>query len=69
MINAKEQSAVGCLLTLQQAAQLLAVSKRTLERLIASGQFPAPMKIGRASRLAQDDVNGFLQRLRSKRTL
>ncbi|MBA3848890.1 MAG: hypothetical protein C0502_02710 [Opitutus sp.] len=51
------------LLTLKQAAQRLAISRRTLERLIASGDFPAPLKIGRASRVPVGDVNAYQTRL------
>lgn len=55
------------LLTLPEAASFLAISKRTLERLIAGGQFPAPLKIGRASRIAMDDLSAYLKRLRDSR--
>lgn len=51
------------LLTLKQAAQRLAISRRTLERLIASGQFPPPLKIGRSSRVAVDDVQTYIAQL------
>ena len=44
------------LITLEQAAQRLAISRRTLERLIAAGEFPSPLKLGRASRLAVEDI-------------
>lgn len=56
------------LLTLKQAAQRLAISKRTLERLIASGLFPAPLKIGRASRVTEIDVSSYLSQLLQERT-
>ena len=56
------------LLTLPEAASILAISKRTLERLIAGGQFPAPLKIGRASRVAMADLSAYLERLRNTRT-
>ncbi len=55
------------LLTLQQAARWLAVSRRTLERLIAAGEFPYPLKIGRASRVLVQDVEAYLERLKSRR--
>lgn len=54
--------------TLKQAAQLLSISKRTLERLIAGGSFPPPLKIGRASRIASEDVNCYLRELVKRRT-
>ncbi len=55
------------LLTLPRAAETLAISKRTLERLIAKGVFPPPVKIGRASRIPRDDITEFLEQLRRER--
>ena len=52
------------LLTLENAAQLLSISKRSLERLIAAGDFPRPLKLGRSSRVSVDDVSAYLDRLR-----
>jgi len=65
--HASENTNGSLLLTLKQTAQRLAISKRTLERLISGGQFPAPLKIGRSSRVTVDDVDEFLQRLRVQR--
>jgi excisionase family DNA binding protein len=45
----------------------LSISKRTLNRLIAGGTFPAPLKIGRASRIAREDIAGYLETLRRER--
>ncbi len=55
------------LLTLNQAAQSLVISKRTLERLIAAGDFPAPLKIGRSSRVMNEDITNYLDQLRCQR--
>ena len=55
------------LYTLPRAAQKLSVSKRTLQRLIASGAFPTPVKIGRASRVMHEDIAGYLEQLRRER--
>lgn len=57
------------LLTLPQAAHVLAISKRTLERLIASGDFPRPLKIGRSSRVSSQDVESYLNGLHERRAL
>jgi excisionase family DNA binding protein len=51
------------LFTLPRAAQKLSVSKRTLERLIASGAFPPPVKIGRSSRVMRTDIANYLDQL------
>lgn len=51
------------LLTLPTAAERLSISKRTLERLIASGAFPHPVKIGRSSRVPRGDITRYLEQL------
>jgi excisionase family DNA binding protein len=51
------------LFTLPRAALQLSVSKRTLERLIASGEFPSPIKIGRSSRVLRTDIATYLDQL------
>ena len=38
-----------------------------LKDLIAGGTFPAPLKIGRASRIAREDIAGYLETLRRER--
>lgn len=55
------------LLTLPDAARLLAISTRTLWRLINRREFPRPLKIGSASRVAREDVQGYKLRLMQTR--
>jgi excisionase family DNA binding protein len=55
------------LVTMKQAAAALSISKRTLDRLIAGGSFPPPLKIGRASRVSPADIATYLERLRQAR--
>ena len=55
------------LVTLPEAAQMLSVSKRTLERQIAGGAFPSPMKIGRSVRVSLADISAYLLRLEQRR--
>lgn len=55
------------LLTLEEAASRLAISKRTLEREIAAQRFPKPLKIGRASRVPEADVQAYVASLRRER--
>lgn len=52
---------------MKQAASSLSISKRTLDRLIAAGSFPPPLKIGRASRVSPADIAAYLERLRRDR--
>ncbi len=51
------------LLTLDAAAIQLAISRRTLEREIASGRI-ATVRVRGAVRVAQSDVEGYIVRLR-----
>lgn len=51
------------LLSLEDAAMSLAISKRTLCRLIARGDFPPPLKIGRASRVSRRDLVHYVDQL------
>ena len=55
------------LLTLKDTAQRLAVCKRTLERLIAAGEFPRPVKVGGATRVPDTDLQAYLAKLLSHR--
>ncbi len=57
------------LLTLQQAAERLAVSKRTLEREIQRGRFPRPLKIGQATRVELSAVLRYVESLRPPESL
>lgn len=54
----------GPLLTYSKAAETLAVSKRTIERLVAEGELPV-VRIGGARRITVDDVEAFIERQRT----
>lgn len=54
------------LVDLLQVAGILSVSKRSVQRLIASGALPQPVKVGHASRLYQSDVDRYLAQLREQ---
>ena len=56
------------LMTVDQAAAILAVSRRTLYRMIAAGEFPAPLRVGGARRVAASDLVEFLGRLKQGRS-
>lgn len=55
------------LLTLDQVADLLQVSRRTVDRLISAGDLPCPLKVGRSSRLSVDEVKAYLESLKLQR--
>lgn len=57
------------LLTIQQAASYLAVSIRTVKQLLSDGRV-AYVKIGRATRITKDDLDGYIdQNKRKRRTI
>lgn len=57
----------AAMLTVEEAANRLVVSKRTLEREIAAGRFRRPMTIRGASRVHIDDLNEYIALLRKER--
>lgn len=58
---------MDCLISLNTAANRLSISVRKLYRLIAEGELPNPIKIGRASKLCESDLQAYLERLKSER--
>jgi prophage regulatory protein len=56
------------LVDLHAVAERLGVATRTIHRLIAAGELPPPVKVGRASRWFNSDVDRYLDRLRQART-
>ena len=55
------------LLTLDHTAAQLAVSRRTLYRMIASGEFPRPVRIGGSRRVVHAELIEFLDRAKQRR--
>lgn len=66
-MSSPEIAEVNHLLTLPQAARRLTISRRTLERLIADGQFPHPVKINRSSRVLLSDLESYVSKLVQRR--
>lgn len=56
------------LVTLNEAARRLSICRRTLEREIAAGHFPATVRIGRAHRVPMSAMQDYLNRLTAPRT-
>jgi len=48
------------LLKINEVLTLLKISKATLYKMIAKGQFPAPKKIGKSSRWLEEDIENFV---------
>jgi prophage regulatory protein len=57
------------LVDLRAVAGRVGVSTRAVYRLVASGELPPPVKVGRASRWFVSDVEGFMEKLRRARTI
>ena len=55
------------LLRIKEAADILAISVRALYRLVADGQLPAPVKIGRATRIPRSDIERYINELKGSR--
>jgi len=55
------------LVTVKQVAQMLSVCGRTIYRLVASGELPAPVKVGSASRFPVAEIHAYVERLKRDR--
>ncbi|MFT5633954.1 MAG: excisionase family DNA binding protein [Rubritalea sp.] len=55
------------LLTLDEVAKRLSLSKRAVYRLIAKKSLPRPVKVGGATRLYESDLEQFFINLKSCR--
>jgi excisionase family DNA binding protein len=51
------------LITVQTVAQMLAVSDRTVWRLLKEGRLPKPLRIGRSVRWPMQTVEDYLEAL------
>tara|TARA_B100000925_G_scaffold140757_1_gene105470 strand:- start:224 stop:415 length:192 start_codon:yes stop_codon:yes gene_type:complete len=51
------------LISVKDAAKLMAISRRTVERLVSGGDLPRPIKIGGCSRFRIKDVTGYIERM------
>ena len=50
------------LISKKEAASLLSISTRTLDRLISAGELPQPIKVGKSSRLRLIDITQFIDK-------
>lgn len=55
------------LLNLHEVTHLTALSRATVYRAIANGDFPPPVKIGRVSRWPASEVSSFVAGLSARR--
>lgn len=61
-----EKKSESRLLTIEGAAQWLAVSTRTIYRLINEGLLPAPLKVRGCSRVDRSDLEAYVNNARGK---
>ena len=67
-MSEKENNPVGdSLLTLDNVAELLSVTKRTVYRLIAKGELAKSHKVGHSVRFFVSDVSAYFEGLKGKR--
>ncbi|WP_425609242.1 helix-turn-helix transcriptional regulator [Thalassobacterium sedimentorum] len=52
---------------MKSVANRISLSVREVYRLIAKGELPKPVKVGRASRLFESDIQTYLERLKANR--
>ena len=64
---ATEQTENEQLVSLPDSAAKLDVSLRSFYRLIAQGDLPPPVKVGRSSKMFQSDLSGYVQKLKAQR--
>ncbi len=55
------------LLTIREVASRLGASTRHVYRLIASGELPRPVKVGKASRIPESELNDYIKRIKGSR--
>jgi len=55
------------LLTIVEVSIIFGVCGRTVNRLVASGELPQPIKVGRTSRWLQEDIDEKICEMKHKR--
>jgi excisionase family DNA binding protein len=66
----RENVAVGIehqLHDVEEVASILGVSSRSVWRLVASGELPEPLRVGRCARWPLSDIYAYLDRIKRQR--
>ncbi len=66
-LHGDQPQPIDQLLTLDQAAAQLAVSRRTLYRMMAAKEFPRPIRVGGSRRVSQIELVQFLESAKQRR--
>ena len=64
----EQKASPGVLLRVEQVADVLCVSKRTVWRLVSGGRLAKGMHVGRCRRWLSADVEDFVRTLRASQT-
>jgi excisionase family DNA binding protein len=56
----EETAGIARLLSKKELARLLGVSFRSIDRHVAAGQLPRPIKVGALSRWRREDIDAWL---------
>ena len=51
------------LISVKDAAKLMSISRRTVERLVSAGDLPRPVKIGKSSRFRIRDIIDYIEKM------
>ena len=68
MSQSTQISTLDKLLNLLEVQQQTSLSRTTIYRLIESGEFPRPVKIGRTSRWPTSEISAFIDDRKADRT-
>ncbi|MBI5864816.1 MAG: excisionase family DNA-binding protein [Planctomycetes bacterium] len=60
LLERQAAAVVDRLLTVREVAARLGISGRQIQKLLASGRFPAPVRLGRSVRWRDGDVSRFI---------
>jgi predicted DNA-binding transcriptional regulator AlpA len=55
------------LLSYTQVRSLIPLSKRDLQRRVASGRFPCPRKLGRRSLFVESEIRAFIETIKNRK--
>ncbi|MBI5865344.1 MAG: excisionase family DNA-binding protein [Planctomycetes bacterium] len=61
LLERQAAAVVDRLLTVREVAARLGISGRQVQKLLASGRFPAPVRLGRSVRWRNGDVSRFIE--------
>ena len=56
------------LMRIDDVAEVLGISRRTVWRLIAQAELPAPVKVLGSSRIAESELGQYIERLKRERS-